>query len=449
MTDVATTPRDHRSAVPPLGPPPEVRLPEVGRATLANGLRVMAVRQPGVALVEVRLRVPMTTADAAESTRADLLGETFLTGTATRDETALAVALQALGGGLSASVDADRLAVSGSGLAPALPELLGLVAELLVDNAYPDEAVRGERDRTAQRLAIIRSQPAVQARDALARRLHGDHPYGRGLPTPEEVAAVTAEGLRDLHHRRVTPAGALLVLVGDLDPDEALAAAGTAFGGWDHGSAAPPASPVPPVVPGAVRLVDRPGAVQTNIRMGGLAVPRTDPAAPAVQLANLVFGGYFSSRLVANIRERRGYTYSPRSLVDHAPAGSTIEVAADVGTEVTAPALVEIAYELGRIAALPVEPTELDSARQYAIGSLLLGTSTQAGLASRLVDLDVNGLDVTYLRDHPQVLAAVTADEVLAAARAHLAPGRLVTVLVGDAARITDEVAALGAVERA
>lgn len=443
MTDVVTPDR----TVPALGPPPVVRLPEVAQATLASGLRVMAVRQPGVPLVELRLRIPMTSDDDAESTHADLLGETFLTGTAQRDETALAVALQSLGGGLSASVDADRLLVAGSALAPALPDLLGIVTELMVDNAYPDEAVRGERDRTAQRLAIARSQPAVQARDALARRLHGDHPYGRGLPAPEEVAAVTAGGLRDLHRRRVAPAGSLLVLVGDLDPEHALTAAGDVLDAWDGGHAADPAPPVPAVAPGPLRLVDRPGAVQTNIRMGGLALPRTDPSAPALQLANLVFGGYFSSRLVANIRERRGYTYSPRSLVDHAPAGSTVEVAADVGTEVTAPALVEIGYELGRIAALAVESAELESARQYAIGSLLLGTSTQSGLASRLVALDAAGLDVTYLRDHPLALAAVTADEVLAAARAHLAPARLVTVLVGDAARIGDEVAALGAVE--
>lgn len=444
MTDLAVTPNP---AVPPLGPPPAVRLPEVRQTTLASGLRVMAVRQPGVPLVELRLRIPMTTDDDAESTRADLLGETFLTGTDRRDETDLAVALQSIGGGLGASVDADRLLVSGSSLAPAVEDLLGIVAELLVTNAYPDEAVRGERDRTVQRLAIARSQPTVQARDALARRLHGEHPYGRGLPSTEAVAAVTAEGLRDLHGRRVAPDGSLLVLVGDIDPDVALVAVAAALGGWDRGSAAAPAPPVPPVVPGPVRIVDRPGAVQTNIRMAGLALPRTDPGTPALQVANLVFGGYFSSRLVANIRERRGYTYSPRSLVDHAPAGSTIEVAADVATEVTAPALVEIAYELGRIAALPVDPAELASARQYAIGSLLLGTATQSGLASRLVALDAAGLDVTYLRDHPVALAAVTADEVQAAARAHLAPARLVTVLVGDAARIRDEVAALGAVE--
>jgi predicted Zn-dependent peptidase len=202
-----------------------------------------------------------------------------------------------------------------------------------------------------------------------------------------------------------------------------------------------------PAVPAL--LVDRPGAVQTTVRMGGAAPLRSDPDYPAAKLANLVFGGYFSSRLVANIRERRGYTYSPRSAIEHGVAGSLLTVAADVATEVTAPALLEISYELGRIASLPVEPEELEAARRYAVGSLALSTATGAGLASTLAALLSAGLDLTYLRDHPRALVTVTADDVLAAARALLGPATLVTVLVGDAERIAPQVAALAPVQQA
>lgn len=442
MTAVATP-----TPVPDLGPPPRFRIPTVAERTLPTGLRVLVVRQPGVPLVELRLRVPFAGGTVTHATRADLLAETFTAGTASRSQLELAVALQALGGSLGASVDPDRLLVSGSALTTSLPDLLGLLRELLVENAYPADVVAGERTRLARRIAIAASQPAVVARDALARRLHGTHPYGLGLPDPAAVERVTPGSVRTLHRRAVAPGGALLVLVGDLSPARALDAVEAVLGDWDRGDAPPPTPPVPPVAPGPLRIVHRRGAVQTNVRMGGLAVPRTDPASPALQLANLVFGGYFSSRLVANIRERRGYTYSPRSGLDHAPAGSTLTVAADVATEVTAPALVEIGYELGRMVALPVGDDELDAARNYAIGTLMLSVSTQAGLASRLVALAVDGLDVRYLRDHPKALQQVGPADVLAAARAHLAPAGLVGVLVGDADRIGDAVGALGPVE--
>ena len=146
----------------------------------------------------------------------------------------------------------------------------------------------------------------------------------------------------------------------------------------------------------------------------------------------MIFGGYFSSRLVENIRERKGYTYSPRSWIDHQPLGSVLTVQADVGTEVTAPALLEMRYELGRIATLPVSAEELDAARRYLIGTTALSTQTQSGLAEYLQALSLAGLGLDYLRDLPKRLEKVTVDEVRDAAAEYLAPARLPTVIVGD-----------------
>jgi predicted Zn-dependent peptidase len=187
--------------------------------------------------------------------------------------------------------------------------------------------------------------------------------------------------------------------------------------------------------------------VQSNIRLGGPAPSRLDPALPALRLANMAFGGYFSSRLVENIRERRGYSYSPRSGVDHLAASSSVLVEADVATEVTAPALLEIGYELGRIALLPVSEAELEAARRYVLGSMALSTATHAGLASTLSALVGSGLPAGWLAEHQRALAEVTADEVTDAARRYLQPSALTTVIVGDADRIADPLGALGAVE--
>jgi len=210
----------------------------------------------------------------------------------------------------------------------------------------------------------------------------------------------------------------------------------SALSGWSATSKAYETPPLPEPVPAPALLVDRPGAVQTTMRLAAAAPSRSGDDYAAFTLANLVFGGYFSSRWVANIREDKGYTYSPHAQVEHPPAGSRVTISADVSTPTTAPALLETMYELGRVATMPVEQGELDQARRYAVGTLALGTSTQAGLASTLSQLAGAGLGVSYLRDYPRQLAAVTVDQALAAAARYLAPNRLTTVLVGDVAQV-------------
>jgi len=150
--------------------------------------------------------------------------------------------------------------------------------------------------------------------------------------------------------------------------------------------------------------VHRPGAVQSQLRFSADALPRTDADYPAFQLANLVLGGYFSSRLVENLREDKGYTYGPHSRIEHDALASSLLLDADVRTEVTAPALLEVWYELGRMATLPVKPEELEDVRQYAVGSLALSIATQAGLASTLSALIGVGLGLDWLREHPRMI---------------------------------------------
>jgi zinc protease len=178
------------------------------------------------------------------------------------------------------------------------------------------------------------------------------------------------------------------------------------------------------------------------------AVARTHPDHAALQLANLVFGGYFSSRWVENIREDKGYTYGPHSSIEHAIAGSALVVSAEVATEVTAPALLETTYELGRLASLPPRDDELEQARQYALGTLQLGMSTQSGLAGLAVTYAGFGLRLDYLADHAARLAKATRDDVAEAAARYLGPAKAVGVVLGDAERVESSLAALTPVTR-
>ena len=437
---------------PVVGATRTAKSPALAERTLANGLRIVAVRKPGVPVVEVRVRLPLAASGGkgavAHTARLAVLGETILRGTEQRSALQIAEELQSVGGALGAGSDADRFAIGGSALSSGLPLLLDVLADVLANATFPAREVEGERDRLLQDLTIARTQPGILAAAALARRLYGTHPYAFELAHVDAVQDVTAAQVRALHRNRIGAHDGLVVVVGDLTPARMLDAAEAALGGWAP-TAARDRDPrhTPPVVPGPIEIADRPGAVQTNIRFAGESVTREHPIYSALLLAHTVFGGYFSSRLVANIREDKGFTYSPRSSLDHARAGSTFSVVADVATGVTAPALAETLHELLRITTTTVGGDELEAARRYSIGSLALRTATQAGLATTLAGLLPAGLGLEWLRDQPRRLQAVTIDDVLAAAQHVMAPAKLVTVLLGDAGVIKDAVSVVGPVE--
>ena len=426
--------------LPELGPTRPLTLPTAVERTLANGVTVIAIERATVPLVEVRLRLPFARANLA---RAVLLTQTMFSGTSELSTVEIAAELQKIGGGLSAGADPDRLVVSGSALAGDVDRLLELLALVLSDAVYPSSEVATERARLADRIRVSRSQPAHLARAALLERVYGRHPYAVQTPSPEQVLGVRPAALRTLHAERVHPAGATLVIVGDLDPERAVDAAEAALSGWSGAGRSVDLPPIPPLLPGPLTLVDRPGSVQSSLRIALPAVPRTDPDHAALQLANLIFGGYFSSRWVENIREDKGYTYGPHSMIEHSVAGSSLTISAEVATEVTAPALLETQYELGRIASLPPAEEELTQARQYAIGTLQLGMSTQGGIAGLASTYAGFGLRLDYLAEHAAKLAKATRDDVAAVAARYLAPTRAVAVVLGDASEIAGPLAAL------
>ncbi len=433
--------------LPPLGLPRTPSAPSAVDTVLDSGLRVIAVRRPAVPMVELRLEIPFGGADRTHAARAELLAATLLLGTPRRDRFAVDRALAAIGGDLSAGVDPEHLAVRGSALATELDVLLDLLGDALTSASYVAADVARERTRLVERLTLSRSQPRVIAREALQRRRYGDHPATREWPEVDDVAAVTPEAVRALHRSSVVPGGAVLVLVGDIIPARAVDAVVSALAGWQSDRPATGLALLPELTGADLQLVHREGAVQSQLRLSAQAVPRTDQRYPALQLANLVFGGYFSSRWVENIREDKGYTYSAHCGLESNPHGATLLADADTASEATAAALLETRYELGRIAVVPPEESEVDNARQYAIGSLTIATSSQGGLAGRLIALATLGLDLDWLLAHPSRLQAVTTKQVAEAAAEFFAPSRFTGVVVGDAERLASPLAALGGVE--
>jgi predicted Zn-dependent peptidase len=434
--------------VPALTPPRAAKKLPLQQRTIGTGLAVTVVRKPGVPMAELRLRIPFFGSGAAHPARSMVLSDALLTGAGPYDRAGLATAVQELGADIGVGVDADRLVISGNVIASGLPRLLELLAVVLTEPAFARDEVAIEKERLTEKLAIARSRAGTIAAEQLGLRMWGEHPYAIDLPHPEAVAAVTPAQLRTLHRDRVAPDRATLVVVGDVSPARVLDQVERALASWTGTARTSrvPALPTPDARP--ILVVDRPGSVQSSFRMGAPAVGRDDARYPALQLANLIFGGYFSSRWTANLREDKGYTYGPHSRVEHHQLGSVLMLDVEVASEVTAPALLETQYELGRLAALPVTDGEVDAVRQYAIGTLALSIATQAGLASTLSALSAFGLGLDWIGEHTLRLAATTLDEVSAAAAQFFGPARFTSVIVGDAASVADPLAALGPIER-
>jgi zinc protease len=426
---------------PGTGPLKAPKSPELLDTELSGGVRAIIVRQRALPLVELRLAVPLGAAVIKKPAPSSVLSRSLFAGTDRHDRLGFAEAVESLGGHLGAHMDEDRFVIAGSVLAENFGQLLELLAEILTGATYPDDEVRADRTRAADETVIAMSQPEVLASQALRRRLFPGHPYSTPMAPPAALRRVNAPELRSLHQVVLDPALATLVLVGDIQPARARDVADAALGVWLERRGHASADLEPAVIgrPGPLELVARPGSVQSNLRLAGNAPDLADPDWPAASLAQSVLGGMFSSRITANLRERNGYAYSPRSRIRHARAGSTLVLAADVATAVTAAALVEARYEFGRLATVGITDEELELARRYLVGRFSFETATLPGLASTLGALAINGVGLGYLVSYPKAVIAATKERVDEAARRYLAPSQLITVVVSDPEAVADQ----------
>jgi predicted Zn-dependent peptidase len=404
--------------------------------TLDNGLRVVVCSAPVVPLVEIRLTFPYAATAPGDVELCQLLAALLLRGTAHQDADDYDAALAAHGATLDAAADPRKLTVAGHTMADALPAVLALLAGTVREPRMTDEVVALERERLARRIRLATHQPAALAQHALLRRRYGEKRAARWQPTPELAAACTRDDLARLHARHLGARGAVLVLVGDLRPEEAVATVTELFGAWEPG----PEGDVPEVPPwfpgGPLHRVDRPGAVQSVIRLAAPALPRTDPGYPALHLAQLVFGGSFASRLVARLREDKGYAYQLGSGVESVPGASTLMVEADTAAEHTVASLAVIREELERMTADPPSVEEIDAARSYAVGSTATAMSSPGALASGLANLLHVGVGSDWLHNWGPLMEGVAHDEVGEAARRFFRPADFTGVIVADEAAV-------------
>jgi predicted Zn-dependent peptidase len=399
---------------------------------LGSGLRVLAAARPTAPIVEVRLQVPFASTDPLHPATAEVLAVGLLGGTPRHARADLDDSLAEVGASMRVSVRPEHLTVAASTLADGLPRLLALLAEVLRDASYPSGDLEPERHRLMQRVRMHRAQPHRAAREILLRRCFGDHPAAREVPAEPELTAVTRDGVRGLHERQLAPRGAGLALVGDLDPDRAVAIAADALDEWRNDLPATRLPSPPAVASGAIWLVDHPGARQVHVGLAAAAPAEDTPGHPAGYLANLVLGGYFASRLFENLRETGGYVYRCRSTIEQ--WAGTAAVFVEFATE---PALVGQALAAARAELVgicdtrPPTDDEIETARGFAIGSRLVSLATPANLADALATLALRDRPVESLAGHTTLLATVPAAEVRAAAMELFAREALTGIVYG------------------
>jgi zinc protease len=451
MTTASTPaiPAPHRSSPPALGPERAVAWPRRAVRTLSNSLQVVLAETRTFPKISAQLF--FRSGNAAVAHRAPGLAEmtatVVRTGTVSRPSRRIEEDLRRMGADLGSHAGADNTAISASGLAEFSEGLLELVADLARNASFPAEEFERERRQKIENLRVERTTPGFLAGERFRRVLFGQHPYAIVAPTEEQVAAFQREQLEDFYRLHYSPANALLIIVGDFTADQMLEQAEKIFGNWKAPQPEAPTSPGPPHHSGRrVHLVHLPGSVQTQVLLGNLAITRRDPDWYRLTLANSIYGGAFASRLVINIREQKGYTYSPRSSVNALRQHGYFSVHAAVRNEVAAATLTEMFYEMDRMRSLPVTPEELDSARSYLSGVFSLGTATQDGLLGQLSTMYLDRLPDDYLEKYRENIRALSADDVLAAARRHFDSANAQIVLVGDRAQIAEQATLFGPV---
>ncbi len=430
---------------PEPGAPKEFRVPEATELTLDNGLRVTMVRYGEVPKVNVQLAVRTGNVDegADEIWLADLTGDLMEEGTTSLDANELAEAAASMGGSVSVGVGPDQSFVTGTALSEFGPDMVRLVGDVVRNPAFPaDELERLKADRVRQ-VSIARSQPQSLALERFREVMYPDHPYGRVFPTEAMLRGYTVEQVRDFYARGYGAARSRLFVVGMFDPGAIERAVREAFSGWERGSEPAP-TPARARSGRAVYFVDNPGAVQSTLYVG---LPVVDPSHPdfvALQVTNSLLGGSFGSRITSNIREDKGYTYSPFSTLSTRWRDAYWAEVADVTTDVTGAALGEIFFEIDRLRNEPPGEEELRAIQNYMAGTFVLQNSSRGGIISQLNFVDLHGLDADYLREYVDRVYAVTPAEVQRIAREYLDPEDMIIVVVGDRSQVLGQVREFG-----
>jgi zinc protease len=425
---------------PAAGTPKDFTIPTPRRFTLANGMPVALV--PFGQVPKVTIRVVVGAANlhekADEIWLADLTGSMMREGTASLTADAVAREFAAMGGELGVNVGPDTTSIGADVLSDRAADAVRLIADVVQSPRLPESELARVKGNLLRTLAIQRSSPQALAQEKFATLLYGDHPYGRLFPTESMLQGYTLEQVRAFHKNNFNAARTRLYVAGVFDAKVMEEAIRRGFEKWARGTVGDTAK-VPPAGTERFALLDRPDAPQSTVLLG-LRVPSpSDKDWVALEVTDALLGGAFGSRITSNIREQKGYTYSPFSTVSTHPGQANWVETADVTTKVTGESIKEILFEVDRLRKEAPEAAELRGIQNNLAGIFVVQNASRAGVIGRLAFVDTHHLGDDYLSSYVKRVMAVTPDDVRRVANDYLIPDKMTLVVVGDVKTVKDQ----------
>lgn len=428
---------------PPQGPPPKpFHLPATTDFTLPNGMQVTIVPYGVVPKVAVRAFVGAGAIDEAASQvwLSKLNAALMKEGTRTRSAEQVAREAAEMGGQMEVDSGADFTSVGGVVLSDFGPKFVALLADVLTAPALPAAEVARLKADLVRQLSIDKSEPESLARERFLQTLFPDHPYGRTFPSESQLKGYTIEDVQTFYRANFDASRTHLYIAGKLEGDLRHAVE-AAFSGWPKGAPMPDL-PAHPVKARSFQFIDRPGAEQSNLLLG---LPVAAPSSQdyiKLDVMNSLLGGSFASRITSNIREQKGYTYSPFSQIGTRRNLAYWLQSADVTTAVTGPSLKEIFFEIDRLRKDPPAGEELKGIQNYLAGLFILrNTISPDAIIGQLHFVDAQGLDRSYLSTYVEKVMEVKPTDVQGMAETYLVPSKMTIVVVGDKTKIADQIA--------
>lgn len=430
-------------APPPPGPPRPFQLPTPVTITLDNGIKATFVDFGVVPKVSVAISV--RTGGLNEDNRvwlSDLTGDLLKEGTSERTAEQIADAATLMGGQIGLGVGADETSLSLDVLSEYGADAVALLAEILTQPKLPESELPRIRQNYLRNLSVQTTQPQAIAGAAFAELMFPNHPYGKTFPTPEQLNSYTIEDVRKYYEANFGARRTHIYVAGKFDRDAVEKSIRMNLGEWREG---PQPLQLPPPAPGprAVKLIDRAGAPQSTLRIGLRVIDPTQPDFMALSVANTLLGGVLTSRITMNLREAKGWAYSPGSGLATNFHQVTWTENADVKAAATGPAISEVFKEIDLLRAEPPTAPELTSIKNYRNGIFVMSNATRGGLIGQLAFMDLQGLPADWLTTFVERLYAVTPAQITAATKSYLDPARMSVVVVGDLATVRAQIKAV------
>jgi predicted Zn-dependent peptidase len=436
-----------RSRLPQPGPPRAFTFPSITKSALPNGLRIWHIAHTAVPMVTLILLFKRGAADdppgkeGLAALTADMLDEGSL-GRSTID---MHAALARIGAQLDSDIGSDAALLSATVISRFTAEALTILADMAVRPAITEADFMRVRQLRLHRLTQLRNVPSAVADRTFLRLVFGAHPYGHTpLGNEQSLASVTLDEVRAFHRSAFQPSDATLIAVGDCTPAQIDRLAAAAFGEWEAASTPPAAAAAAAPEPARLNLVPRPGAKQSELRMGHIGVARSTPDYHALVAANMVLGGQFVSRLNLNLRQDKGLTYAVHTSFDCRRLPGPFMLQASVQTEGTARAIAESLSEIAGIRGpRRLTQDELNLATAAMTRGYARNFETAEQVARAVAQIALYNLPDSYFTDFVPRMTSLTVDEVIRVAAAYLDPSRVTTLVVGDPDALAADLAAL------